>query len=223
MKLDSVINNLKSFSKEFLPVKVCLKYHPPSLALCYKLSSFPEQYFFHKVIIEKEIEEMTPEDIYTKLLDKESVYWNQNNISKRQIIHLVIKLQKKTFEVSPLEYVITQYREDKSSYIRQLTIESNLCESPVLITDMEELIMPNSENIIVNECGGSSKKQGDLEDKCSPTKSTMQSENRLSIESELMSKNGKISKFVTEHWIKFVLTYPLSDERFLIGEAIKAK
>eukprot|EP00826_Nyctotherus_ovalis_P049073 TRINITY_DN5863_c0_g1_i4.p1 TRINITY_DN5863_c0_g1~~TRINITY_DN5863_c0_g1_i4.p1 ORF type:complete len:293 (+),score=65.42 TRINITY_DN5863_c0_g1_i4:124-1002(+) len=159
MLLHSVSENLSDKSRflstELSAIKVCLKYRPPSLALYYRLTSYPKEHFLHKVTIEREIEaEMTAEDIYKKLIATEPAYWSQRNISRRQIIRLIVKLQEKSVEIPPQlteKYIaFTSTRDEKSSYVRQLTIESNLYESPVLATSIEDATVPNSESIIIN-------------------------------------------------------------------------
>ena len=83
-------------TSEMTPLKLCVKYAPPSLALYYTLASTPGKKYLHVIKVEGSItEEITAEDIYKNLLTVEPAYLNPKIISKRQIIKLVSQLLSK--------------------------------------------------------------------------------------------------------------------------------
>ncbi len=141
-------------SSELSPLKLCIKFTPPSLALYYTVASSPGKKFLHTVNVSKEISAAIPApEIYQKLLEREPAYWNPKTISKKQVLKLVEKLLGGTkkndsgtatkTEESPKGSVTS----DRTSYVKQLSIESGIYYNPVLVTNIEEV---NAESVIVN-------------------------------------------------------------------------
>jgi len=133
--------------EDFSPLKVCLKFNPPAIALYYKLTQFPNKWFLHHVDIRNEIEaDMTAENIYNKLLEPEDIYWNTRNILKSQIIRLIEKLMKRRGEVIKSKCSGNQSEMDKT-----ISITSSGYCSPAIVTDVSPLVIGKPKNVIVDQ------------------------------------------------------------------------
>eukprot|EP00826_Nyctotherus_ovalis_P029131 TRINITY_DN2297_c0_g2_i1.p1 TRINITY_DN2297_c0_g2~~TRINITY_DN2297_c0_g2_i1.p1 ORF type:complete len:255 (-),score=45.65 TRINITY_DN2297_c0_g2_i1:142-906(-) len=80
------------------PLKLCLKYDPPSLSLYYTVVSRPKKRFIHTVSINQEIAaKLSPSTIYERLLKSEPDFyiWNERKISRGQMIKLIESLVSK--------------------------------------------------------------------------------------------------------------------------------
>eukprot|EP01022_Parablepharisma_sp_SALTPOND_P032026 TRINITY_DN824_c0_g1_i1.p2 TRINITY_DN824_c0_g1~~TRINITY_DN824_c0_g1_i1.p2 ORF type:complete len:400 (-),score=77.52 TRINITY_DN824_c0_g1_i1:68-1267(-) len=158
----TVSDKSKIRSSELSPLKLCLKFTPPSLALYYTLASSPNKKFLHTASIDKEIKaEMSATEIYEKLLGREPGYWNPKAVSKKQVIKLIEKLLEKKLgnsngplqksektEETPKESTVSI--SDRMSYMKQLSIESSAYTNPVLVTNVEDVGSINAESVVIN-------------------------------------------------------------------------
>lgn len=139
--------------EDFLPLKVCLRFNPSSIALYYKLSQFPKDKFLHQVDIEKEIESnMTAAEIYSRLVTLEPMYWSPNNISKDQIMRLIEKLIEKNSRIR--QWVTSNEFNGpvgQSPTCKIASISSSACCAPELVVNANELLVPNAESIILTD------------------------------------------------------------------------
>ena len=178
---------LKAHASDMTPLKLCVKYTPPSIALYYTLTSTPEKKYMHSLNIANFITGgVTSAEIYQKLMDKEAVYLNPKVVSKRQIIKLIEQLLGKSkkenerkqnklssepakdkdkpaankeakarAEASPKvnegeDAGKESGRDERSSYSKQLSIDSSAYTNPVLATNIEDLASVNAESVVVS-------------------------------------------------------------------------
>ncbi len=149
----------KSHSSDLRPLKLCVKYKPPSLALYYTLESTPDKKYMHVVHASKFIaEEISAADLYQKLLEKEGAYLNPRVVSKHQVLKLLDQLIARTRVrnsniassspsnmTRPAEDGLTRKsgdesaQGDRSTYSKQLSLDSAVCSNPVLATNVDDL------------------------------------------------------------------------------------
>jgi hypothetical protein len=140
-------------AEDLLPLKLCLRFNPSSIALYYKLTQFPGEKFLHQVDIEKEIESnMTAEEIYNRLISIEPVYWNPNNVSKEQIKRLVEKLIEKNSRIKQCPMIDRNNNEpsgagDQTPTVKIASISSSACCAPELVVNA--LPSLNAESLII--------------------------------------------------------------------------
>lgn len=157
---------------ELVPLNLCIKYNPASIALFYKLLSKPDKKYMHAINVSELIKNGgNAQNLYDKLLLKEPVYLNPKIISRKQIIKLVQQLldklkPKEEIKVSPPETKVEENKniqppekkeepakiekqkgeKARAAYFKQLSIESVGNTNPELVTNLDD-VLPE----IVNE------------------------------------------------------------------------
>eukprot|EP00826_Nyctotherus_ovalis_P054510 TRINITY_DN7143_c0_g6_i2.p1 TRINITY_DN7143_c0_g6~~TRINITY_DN7143_c0_g6_i2.p1 ORF type:complete len:305 (-),score=69.50 TRINITY_DN7143_c0_g6_i2:933-1847(-) len=148
-------------AEDLLPLKVCLRFNPSSIALYYKLVQSPNVKFLHQIDIEKEIESNMPaEDIYNRLVEHEPMYWSPRSVSKDQIMRLIEKLIEKNSRVHPWTLPEETHEPgattDQSHINKVISISSSACCAPELVMNANELVGCNAESVVVAQPLGES-------------------------------------------------------------------
>jgi len=140
--LDSILSSTtksKYRSSELIPIKLCMKYSPASIALYYKVESDKNSKFLHKIEVQKDINQgLSAEEIYNKLLKHEHAYWNPKVIAKNQIMKIIeLLIDKDDTDSTPLESYVKNNAEnikkpniDKKLFAGDANIESIKLDSP---------------------------------------------------------------------------------------------
>ena len=132
-------------SSNLTPLKVCIKFAPPSLAIYYTVASSAGKKFLHTINLEEELDKrLTPDEIYESLLKREHGYWNSSKIPKIQIIGLIEKLIETTNDKTPLTSKNIEQMlkgtdmpmNKKIGYETMLSIESSNFGEAILVTDI---------------------------------------------------------------------------------------
>lgn len=134
---------VKNILNDLVPLNLCVKYKPPSIALHYKLNSNPEKKYIHVIKVAHLLKQHgEANEMYEKLLLKEPAYLNPKVISRKQIIKLIEQLYKKAIPLEendkkhdkiPPEKSPKALEEDKEA---KISVESTGVTSPVLASNL---------------------------------------------------------------------------------------
>ncbi len=141
------------------PLKFCVKYSPPALALYYTLATTPGKNYLHVIDLANLItEQATSADLYQKLAEREGIYLSRELVPRRQVIKLLDQLlakhrpvvagnnnKKKATSGEPAPAGSNSVKEERS----KISLDSMSYTNPVLVTDLNDLEKINAESIVV--------------------------------------------------------------------------
>lgn len=70
------------------PIKFCLRFRPPTIAIVYQLISKPRKYV-REFVLEDLREESDLSQLTEKLFERERTYFNPQKISRQQVLELI--------------------------------------------------------------------------------------------------------------------------------------
>eukprot|EP01022_Parablepharisma_sp_SALTPOND_P013586 TRINITY_DN1825_c0_g1_i1.p1 TRINITY_DN1825_c0_g1~~TRINITY_DN1825_c0_g1_i1.p1 ORF type:complete len:711 (-),score=107.76 TRINITY_DN1825_c0_g1_i1:89-2221(-) len=86
----------KIHKQDFVPLKVCAKYTPPSIAILYALTRDKHKKYLHEIPLPMLSSDETAADLYHALVRSEPIYLNPKIVSKGQIIRIIEQIWSKS-------------------------------------------------------------------------------------------------------------------------------
>jgi len=82
-------------TQDFIPLKVCAKYVPPSIAIFYSLGKDSNKKYLHEIPLPELSKDETAGELYKALIRSEPVYLNPKIVGEKQIVRIIEQIMGK--------------------------------------------------------------------------------------------------------------------------------
>ena len=93
--MEGIENTRKIHKRSFIPLKVCGKKNPASIAILYNLTSENKKRYIHEIPLPMLSPDETADNLYSILIKSEPIYLNPKIVPKKQIVRIIENIMKK--------------------------------------------------------------------------------------------------------------------------------